>query len=424
MKRVVLLLAIGCGSPRHTMTADESFRDKAQLVIELAQSPTGGATFDFCPAPVPTPPAEAMPHLGNAAWLAFLSANEYSHLFYLSSLLRELGFANPAGGIDWPTCATDLRVMRRFEDTHRDALVAASHAKSLRTFLEPHAARWGACAKAWFTSRYDGTQFPAASFEKHLIHTPHAGEYVEFFSGGEIVHEGRVFAGGSTQVAVARHRTLPLVIIAFRGTEPTKWSDIVTDLKVWKTPLAPGWGEVHAGFHKAFDSVGVLLRAKLDEYRDQKLSIWITGHSLGGALAQLMAAEILRRNEAGDQLDLRGVYTFGSPRVGDGAFRAQLAATAVKHGTQMVRFRNGNDVVTALPRVTHFEHAGRVAHLHEDKLDVSEHEPPYSGLGSVADHDIAGWIRPKKAVSGYYRRILARAIAKPSTCPPASNEGP
>jgi hypothetical protein len=26
-------------------------------------------------------------------------------------------------------------------------------------------------------------------------------------------------------------------------------------------------------------------------------------------------------------------------------------------------------------------------------------------------------VRPTRAVSGYYRRILERAVAKPSTCP-------
>jgi hypothetical protein len=420
---LVLVLALfglagACGQERHTMAPGATFDDKAKLVVELERSPTGGAAFDFCPT------ANEL-HLRNAAWLAFLSANEYSHLFYLSTLLRELGFAAPGGGLDWPTCATDLRVMRGFEDESRAPLVAAERAKALRTFLEPYAAGWGACARAWFAT-YDGSTFPAPSFEKYLIQTAHPGEHVEFFSGGKITDHGRVFASGSTQVTFARHGTLPLVIIAFRGTEPTKWSDIVTDLKVWKTSLAPDWGEVHSGFRAAFDSVAPLLRAKLDELSGQsaseskKVGIWVTGHSLGGALATLMAAEILRRAEAGAPLELRGVYTYGSPRVGDKAFRARLAAAAAKHGTHIVRFRNGNDIVTAMPRVLEFEHVGRVAHLHEDRLDVGDQDPPYAGLGSLADHDIIGWARPRKSVSGYYRRILARGGDQPGRCEPTA----
>jgi hypothetical protein len=387
------------------MTADEAFKDTGTLIVELDRSPTGGASFDFCPKP------KDELHLRNAAWLAFLSANEYSHYFYLSTLLRQLGFA---GNIDWPTCAKDIRVMRGFEDKNHPALVAAERAKSLKTYLEPHVATWGACAKQWFAT-YDGATFPAPSFEKYLLQTPHAGENVEFFSGGEIKDHGRVFAEGSTQVTVAKHGTLPLAVIVFRGTEPTKWSDVVTDLKAWKVPLADGWGNVHAGFRAAFESVGTQLRAKLDEWKGQKLQIWVTGHSLGAGLATLMAAEILRRNEAGEQFDLRGLYTFGSPRVGDKAFRTQLLAMAAKHGTQIVRFRNGNDIVTAIPRVVEFEHVGRVAHLSEAKLDLGDADPAYGGLGSLADHDIAGWVRPKKVVPGYYRRIHAHGGDKPGT---------
>lgn len=257
------------------------------------------------------------------------------------------------------------------------------------------------------------------------MQTVHPGAHVEFFSGGRFEHDGRVFAVGSTQVVVARHRTLPLVIIAFRGTEPTKWADLVTDLKAWKTPLAKhgwpdGWGEVHAGFRTAYESVGEALRAKLAEYEGQGLAIWVTGHSLGGGLATLMGAEILRRIEEGARLELRGVYTFGAPRVGDRAFRERLAASATRHGAQLVRFRNGDDLVTAIPRLQEYVHAGLLAHLREDKLELRDGDADYAGMGSVADHDIAGWGPKKRAVSGYYRRLHALLATRPSRCPAGS----
>lgn len=414
MRFAVILALVACGAPRRTMTVDQEFADKAQLVVDLGRSPTGGATFDFCPRP---PPFAVSWH--NAAWLAFLSANEYAHLFYFSTLLRELGFEGE-GGLAWPTCAKDLRVVRGFEDEYRNTLVAASHAKSLKTFLAPHAAKWGECAKGWFEQHYDGVAFPAPAFEKYLIQTPHPGEHVEFFSGGEITDGGRAFAGGTTQVTFMRHATLPLAIIAFRGTEPNRWNDVVTDLKAWKTPLAEDWGSVHSGFKAAFDSIAPVMRAKVDEYGRAKLAIWITGHSLGGGLATLMAADLLRRKEAGEDFDVRGVYTFGSPRVGNRAFRDKLMAEAAKAQTQLVRFRNGDDVVTAIPRVTEFEHVGQVVHLREDKFELPATDPPYRGLGSLADHDIAGWVRPKKAVSGYYRRVLGVAKDRRRPCEPTA----
>lgn len=399
------------------MTVDQAFTDKAKVVVELAQSPTKGSTFDFCPRP-----ATAEIHWNNAAWLSFLSANAYTHMFYLSPVLAELGFTSDADPA-WPGCAKDLRVMRGFEDEHHGAVVAASHAKSLKRFLAPHVAKWGECARAWFDNQYDGETFPAPAFEKWLIQTPHPGQHLEFFSGGKIADQGRVFTDGSTQVTFMRHKTLPVAIIAFRGTEPNRWNDIATDLKVWKTPLAADWGEVHTGFKQAFDSIAPVMRAKLDEYRKDKLAIWVTGHSLGGGLATLMGAEILRRVDAGEDFDLRGIYSFGSPRVGNHAFREKIMASAKAHGVQLVRFRNGNDIVTSIPKGNEFEHVGELAHLTGDDgvFKVTLEDLPYAGLGSLADHDIAGWApRPKKAISGYYRRVLAIAQQHPQSCAPTA----
>ena len=418
---LVLSMLVACGAPRNSMTADQTFSDKAKLVVELERSPTGGATFDFCPRPAPTEI-----HWNNASWLAYLSANAYTHMFYLSPVLAELGFTSDTDPA-WPGCATDLRVMRGFEDSHHGAVVAASHAKSLKRFLTPHAAKWGECGRAWFDKHYDGETFPAPAFEKWLIQTPHPGQHLEFFSGGKITDQGRVFADGSTQVTFMRHKTLPLAIIAFRGTEPNRWNDVATDLKAWKTPLAEGWGEVHAGFKQAFDSIAPVMHAKLEEYRKDKVAIWVTGHSLGGGLATLMGAELLRREDAGEDYDLRGVYTFGSPRVGNKAFRQRLMASAAKHETQLVRFRNGNDIVTSVPKGGEFEHVGELAHLTGDNgvFKVSLEDLPYGGIGSLADHDIAGWApRPKKAVSGYYRRVLAISKQHPQACAAAPAVAP
>lgn len=412
IRLAVLSMLVACGAPRQTMTTDQAFADKAKLIVELDRSPTGGASFDFCPRPAPL-----AVHWNNAAWLAFLSANAYTHMFYLSPVLAELGFTAD-NELAWPGCAKDLRVMRGFEDSHRGAVVAASHAKSLKRFLTPHVAKWGECAKTWFDKHYDGETFPAPAFEKWLIQTPHDGQHLEFFSGGKIADGGRVFTDGSTQVTFMRHKTLPLAIIAFRGTEPNRWNDIATDLKAWKTPLADGWGEVHAGFKQAFDSIAPVMRAKLEEYKKDKVAIWVTGHSLGGGLATLMGAELLRRTDAGEDFDLRGVYTFGSPRVGNRAFRTKLMASAAKHEAQLVRFRNGDDIVTAVPRVGEFEHVGDLAHLSGENgvFKISLEDAPYAGLGSLADHDIAGWALPKKAVSGYYRRVLAVSKLRAQTC--------
>ena len=99
--------------------------------------------------------------------------------------------------------------------------------------------------------------------------------------------DGKAFTEGSTQVVFARHQTLPLVIISFRGTEADKFGDLMVDGKAWKTALSShgwpeSWGSAHSGFHAAFASVGEVIFSKLDELRGSDRGIWLTGHSLGG----------------------------------------------------------------------------------------------------------------------------------------------
>jgi triacylglycerol lipase len=89
--------------------------------------------------------------------------------------------------------------------------------------------------------------------------------------------------------------------------------------------------------------------------------LWITGHSLGAALATLAASRL-----SGDgSVRLQGAYTFGSPRVGDGAF-----GTAI--GVPIYRFRNDSDIVPHLPLGLLFRHVGQLqfidgaGHLHRN----------------------------------------------------------
>lgn len=386
-------------------SSTDEFREKGVLTVALERSPSSGAELTFCP----DVPADSAVNLTNAAWLAFFSANEYAHLYYVGPTMAALGFSGP-DDFDWPRCIVDLRVLRGFESRHADGMKAARRRGegSLRDYLRPRVEDdWGACSRAWFgASGYDGARYPAPEFERYLIQTAHRGHNLQFFSGGEFVMGGKSFEVGSTQVMYARHRSLPIVVVSFRGTEADQWSDIKVDVKMWKTGLAEGWGSVHKGFHAAYGSVRELLTDKLAEVDGAEIGVWITGHSLGGALATLLAADLMRQMEAGRALALRGVYTFGSPRVGDNAFAARFERAAADAGVRVVRVRNGDDLVTAIPRVLEYKHVGRLLHVGENGVELVEGDREYSGLGSPGDHSIGGWDDKDRPVSGYYRRLL------------------
>lgn len=98
-------------------------------------------------------------------------------------------------------------------------------------------------------------------------------------------------------------------------------------------------GRVHRGFLKALDAVWTPLQAHLHELEGR--SLWLTGHGLGAALAVLAAHRC-----AASGLRPAGVYTIGSPAVGDQAFTTGFR-TALDN--RCFRYINGRDGVTRLP---------------------------------------------------------------------------
>lgn len=125
------------------------------------------------------------------------------------------------------------------------------------------------------------------------------------------------------------------IVLAFRGTEATSIKDIKSDAKAVTSPCETG-GKIHTGFNEAFNQVSLDIQTKLNEEGLKNLPLFITGHSLGGALATVATKKLNHRG------GLAGCYTFGSPRVGDEEW-----VTEIK--TPIYRLVNAADCVTMLP---------------------------------------------------------------------------
>lgn len=120
----------------------------------------------------------------------------------------------------------------------------------------------------------------------------------------------------------------------------------------------------HSGFLKAYRAVRVEVLQLLDIMTAGKPSEWtiyVTGHSLGGALSTLCALELAtRRGWAGGAGGPRIVnYSFGSPRVGNRAF-ADAFNDAVPCAWRVV---NNNDAVALVPRLMGYAHVGNKVQL-------------------------------------------------------------
>lgn len=133
------------------------------------------------------------------------------------------------------------------------------------------------------------------------------------------------------------------IIIAFRGTSDKQdWlTDAATIQKTWSS--ITNIGKVHSGFYQSLNSVWSVIIEYLKELQTNNQPIWITGHSLGGALAALAYAT-LRLQEP--QYELAGAYTFGQPRVGDDVLCKAFDADS-KH--RFFRVVNNNDIVPRVP---------------------------------------------------------------------------
>lgn len=95
-------------------------------------------------------------------------------------------------------------------------------------------------------------------------------------------------------------------VITFRGTQGIE--DILVDASA--LPRDTLGGQVHSGFFNAIERICGPLKRALDKHHVLGRPIYVTGHSKGGAEAQLFASRIALLNNV-------SVYTFGAPRVSD-----------------------------------------------------------------------------------------------------------
>ncbi len=168
----------------------------------------------------------------------------------------------------------------------------------------------------------------------------------------------RLISVGNTQAYVATNDDH--VLVAFRGTEaPTSieglkdWllTDAANLLMVPEGRLgtdlaAAGVGaRFHQGFVNAIADIWEPVYAEVDrKLRELDRPLWLTGHSLGGALA-LLAGWLFHRK----MIAVHQIYTFGGPMIGNAE-----AAQVIDREFQGRIFRvvNGPDPVPRLPMMS------------------------------------------------------------------------
>lgn len=143
------------------------------------------------------------------------------------------------------------------------------------------------------------------------------------------------------------------LVIACRGTEPTQFNDIAADLKAMPVK-SESVSRVHQGFKAEVDELWPMVLEDITRTVNKDNKLWFCGHSLGAAMATVMASRCYYEESIRDAEEL---YTYGSPRVG---WKGYVNTMKTPHH----RWKNNNDIVTTVPlAIMGYKHDGELHYL-------------------------------------------------------------
>jgi len=182
-----------------------------------------------------------------------------------------------------------------------------------------------------------------------------------------------------------------LIVLSFRGTQSSVNWRTNLNARLIHPDATDRNLKVHEGFYSAFVMLNDGAQGILDKIQQLKIRtnglipIYITGHSLGGALAQIASAVL------GDD-QVAACYTFGSPRVGNIYFDLWVKPPSY-------RLINYADIVPQMPlSVMGYRHAGDARYLPDVAIDS-----PYRFEPNLIER---GW----QLVRGIVQFLRARSI--------------
>lgn len=228
------------------------------------------------------------------------------------------------------------------------------------------------------------------------------------------------YSRNSAQGAVVSHRDF--VCFAFRGTDQI--SDWLDNVNISRERTL--FGEFHRGFWRSTQDVLPDMIRKWEELRSERRRaaqekdsdelvvpqppLFLTGHSLGGAMTTIAAAYL-----ANEDKPFLGAYTFGQPR----SMTLDTSRLFNSWTTGRVhRFHNNNDLVPRVPgRLMGYSHVGKLVYitakktLHNnagfwlrflDAVDGAVEAIREEGLEFIRDHAMEDY---KKAIRGWKTRF-------------------
>ncbi|MGB3006031.1 MAG: RICIN domain-containing protein [Chitinophagaceae bacterium] len=162
------------------------------------------------------------------------------------------------------------------------------------------------------------------------------------------------------------------IFITFRGTDKVAQRDpkntfdyetkewLLTDFQALKlnpgrinNNPTPGQALVHQGMWLSLLKIADTMARRIVQLGGANKKVWITGHSLGGGLAQLFAYFLAK----GYNIKPQGIYTYASPQIGNASFNTDFITTIGGEG-KLQRFEFMDDPITVFAQVIGFQPAG------------------------------------------------------------------
>jgi hypothetical protein len=172
-----------------------------------------------------------------------------------------------------------------------------------------------------------------------------ARRYGLFFAG---VTELKSLGGPFCGLFWSKDTKNPFIIVAFKGTTPTNYSEFLVDATLQRTDARSYlFGSAHEGFYDSlfpthtdeddsrdpYYSIQSAVREKAYQIQQasndptRPVQVWVTGHSLGAAMGALLFARWLKCPEdIAPHCQVRDAYVIGLPAVGDNDFASIFAS--------------------------------------------------------------------------------------------------